>query len=77
LVALPESLAAAATTVIPAEVTRQIAWWRMSSVVVPQLPPSLPHFVTLMLTASISGLVGSAGSRWAAIQSSPQTYHDR
>ena len=29
-----------------------------------------------MLTASISGRLGSAGSRWAAIQSRPQTYHD-
>ncbi len=29
-----------------------------------------------MLTASNSGSVGSAGSRWAAIQSRPQTYQD-
>ena len=29
-----------------------------------------------MLTASISGRLGSAGSRWAVIQSRPQTYHD-
>src|SRR5258705_9557201 len=48
----------------------------MSAFVSPQLRSSRPHLVTLMFTASISGRLASEGSRCAAIQSRPQTYHD-
>ena len=70
------SLAAAATTVIPPAVTRQIAWWSGSLLVRPQLWSSEPSLVTLMLTASKSGRLESFGSRWARIQSRPQMYHE-
>src|SRR3954453_11470062 len=43
----------------------------------PQFASSEPVFATLMLTASISGLDESLGSRWARFQSSPHTYHER
>src|SRR6266550_178635 len=48
----------------------------MSLLVRPQLWSSLPHLVTLMLTASMRGRDESVGSRWAAIQSRPQTYEE-
>jgi hypothetical protein len=76
LAALWESLAAAATTVIPPWTTRQIAWCSGSLLVRPQLWSSEPSFVTLMLTASKSGRLESAGSRWARIQSRPQMYQE-
>ena len=69
-------LPAAATTVTPDATSRQIAWWIGSWLVSPQLWSSEPVFATDMLAASISGRVGSAGSRWAVIQSRPQTYHE-
>ncbi len=74
--ALPLSLAAAATTVMPPATTRQIALWRMSSFTAPHAWSSEPHLVTLMFTASMSGRVESFGSRWRRIQSRPQTYQD-
>ena len=43
----------------------------------PQFWSSDPVLATLMFTASKSGRPGFAASRWAAIQSRPQTYHDR
>ena len=76
LAALWWSLAAAATTVMPPATTRQMAWWSGSLLVKPQLWSSDPGFVTLMLTASKSGRLASAGSRWARIQSRPQMYHE-
>ena len=63
-------------TVMPALYRRQMAWCRTSLFEMPQLWSSLPDFATLMLTDSMSGRVLSVGSRWARIQSSPQTYQD-
>ena len=74
--ALVRSLAAAATTVMPALYRRQIAWWRMSRLRTPQSVASRPVFATLMFTASMRGRDESLGSRWERIQSRPQTYHD-
>jgi len=62
---LPLSFAAAATTVTPLFTSRQIEACRKSSFSVPQAPSSWPHFVMLMLIASINGRDGSSGSRWA------------
>ena len=53
-----------------------MAWWMRSPFARPQLRSSLPAFATDMFTASNRGSVGSAGSRWAVIQSRPQTYHE-
>src|SRR3954447_18588528 len=47
-----------------------------SLIVLPQLPSSLPGLATDMFTDSMRGRVGSVGSRWDRIQSSPQTYQD-
>src|SRR3954453_14712187 len=75
-VALWLSFAAAATTVIPPATTRQIAWWRRTLLVNPQLWSSLPALVPLILTASNSGRPGVLGVRWARDQLGPPRYHE-
>ncbi len=60
----------------PDATRRQIAWWIGSWLVSPQLWSSDPVLATDMLAASMSGRLGSLGSRWAVIQSRPQTYHE-